>query len=89
MLGMVCSKYVPGELYGGEGSAISVNALSAFRAAVARAVWSEKLPMTNARALLASWMVLAVPIPPSSSSGVAFGSFDDISPMDRMRRNSF
>ena len=53
MLGMVCSKYVPGGgLHGCEGAAISVNALSAFRAAVARAVWSKKLPMTNTPALL-------------------------------------
>ena len=32
--------------------AISVSSLSAFRAAVARAVWSEELPMTNTPALL-------------------------------------
>ena len=52
MLGMVCSKYLPGGLHGCEGAAISVNALGAFRAAVARAVWSKKLPMTNPPALL-------------------------------------
>ena len=39
MLGMV--------LHGCEGSALSVNALGAFRSAVARAVWSKKLPITN------------------------------------------
>ena len=44
MLGMVCSKYLLGGLHGCEGAAISVSALTAFRAAVARAVWSEKLP---------------------------------------------
>ena len=37
---------------GCEGSAISVNALSAFRSAVARAVWSKKLSMTTTPALL-------------------------------------
>ena len=52
MFGMVRSKYLPGGLHGCEGSAISVGALSAFRAAVARAVWSRKLPMTNTPALL-------------------------------------
>ena len=52
MLGMVCSKYLPGGLHGCEGAAISVSALSSFRSAVARAVWSKKLPMTNTPALL-------------------------------------
>ena len=88
MLGLVCSKHLLGELHGCEGAAIFVSALGAFRAAVVRAVWSEKLPMTNTPALL-SLLVPAVPIPPSSLSGVASGSFDDISPTDRMRRNAF
>ena len=52
MLGMVCSKYLPGGLHCCEGAAISVSALSSFRSAVARAVWSKKLPMTNTPALL-------------------------------------
>ena len=52
MLGMVRSKYLLGGLHGCEGAAISVSALSAFRAAVARAVWTEKLPMTNTLELL-------------------------------------
>ena len=52
MLGRVCSKYLPGGLHGCEGAAISVSELSVFRAAVARAVWSKKLPMTNTPALL-------------------------------------
>ena len=51
-LGMVCSEYLPTGLHGCEGSAISVTALSAFRSAVARAVWSKKLPMTDTPALL-------------------------------------
>ena len=52
MLGMVCSKYLPGGLHGCEGAAISVSALSSFRSTVAWAVWSKKLPMTNTPALL-------------------------------------
>ena len=51
MLGMVRSRYLPGKLHGCEG-AISVSALGSFRSAVARAVWSKKLPMTNTPALL-------------------------------------
>ena len=52
MLGMVRSKYLPGGLHGCEGAAVSVAALSSFRSAIARAVWSKKLPMTNTLALL-------------------------------------
>ena len=52
MLRMVRSKYLPGGLHGCEGAAISVSALSSFRAAVARAVWSKKLSMSNTPALL-------------------------------------
>ena len=52
MLGMVRSKYLHGGLHGCEGAAISVGALGSFRSAVARAVWSKKLPMTNTPALL-------------------------------------
>ena len=52
MLGMVRSKYLPGGLHGGEGAAVSVTALGYFRSAIARAVWSEKLPMTNTPAIL-------------------------------------
>ena len=52
MLGLVRSKYLPGGLHVCEGAAISVTALSSFRSAIARAVWSKKLPMTNTPALL-------------------------------------
>ena len=52
MLGMVRSKYLPGGLHGCEGAAVSVTAVSSFRSAIARAVWSKKLPMTNTPALL-------------------------------------
>ena len=50
MLGMVGSKYLPGGLHGCEGAAVSVTA--SFRSAIARAVWSKKLPMINTPALL-------------------------------------
>ena len=52
MLGMVRSKYLPSGLHGCEGAAVSVTALSSFRSAIARAVWSKKLHMTNTPALL-------------------------------------
>ena len=52
MRGMVRSKYLLGGLHGCEGAAVSVTALSSFRSAIARAVWSKKLPMTNTPALL-------------------------------------
>ena len=52
MLGMVRSKFLPGGLHGCEGAAVSVTALGSFRSAIARAVWSKKLPMTNTPALL-------------------------------------
>ena len=51
MLGLVRSKYLPGGLHGCD-AAISATALSSFRSAIARAVWSKKLPMTNTPALL-------------------------------------
>ena len=47
MVGMVCFTNLPAGLHGSEGAAISVSALSAVRSAVARAVRSKKLPMTN------------------------------------------
>ena len=52
MLGMVRSKCLPGRLHGCEGAAISVSAFGSVRSAVARAVWSKKLTMTNTPALL-------------------------------------
>ena len=87
MLGMVCSKHLPGGLRGCEGAAISVSALSAFRAAVARAVWSKKLSMTITPAL--SSLIdgpLGAQTPPSLLSGVAFVSLNDIQPAGLRRR---
>ena len=52
MFGMVKSKYLPGGSHGCEGDAVSVTALSSFRSAISRAVWSKKLPMTHTPTLL-------------------------------------
>ena len=52
----VCSKYLPAGLHGCECAAVLVTALSAFGSAVARAVWSKKLPMTKSDpALFVIW----------------------------------
>ena len=51
-MGWCAPKYLPGGLHGCEGAAVSITALSSFRSAIARAVWSKKLPMTNTPALL-------------------------------------
>ena len=84
MLGMVRSKYLPGGLHGCEGAAVSVSAL-----AVARAVWSKKLPMTNTPALLSlldgPWDLIRL----SLSFGVAFDNFDGISLFVLMRKIAF
>ena len=52
LLGIVRSKYLPAGSYGSEVSALFVNAFSVFRSAVARAVWSSFLALTNIPALL-------------------------------------
>ena len=72
MLGMVRSKYLPGGLHGCEGAAVSATALHSFRSAIARAVWSKKLPMTNTPALLSLLVVPGDLIRLSSSFGVVF-----------------
>ena len=73
MLGMVRSKYQPGGLHGCEGAAVSVAALSSFRSAIARAVWSKKLPMTNTPALLSSFLHHVESF--SSTQALSFVSF--------------
>ena len=55
IIGMVCSRCLPGGLHDCEGAAIIVSALNAFRAAVERAVWSKKLPMTLLSLLDGAW----------------------------------
>ena len=74
MLGIVCSKYLLAGLHGCEGSAISVFALSAFRSAVAIAVWSKKLPMTITLALLS---LLDGPLAGQTQPSKSFGVFFD------------
>ena len=86
MLGMVRSKYLPGGLHGCEGAAVSVTALGSFRSAIARAVWSKKLPMTNTPALLSLFGVL---IQLSSSFGIVFVSSDVILRIVLMMRLAF
>ena len=52
MLGLLCSTYLPEGLHGCEGSAISVTSLGAFWSAVELAVWSKKLLVSSAPALI-------------------------------------
>ena len=51
-LGLVRGKYLPAGLHAAEASYVSSSSISAFRAAIARAVWSSKMPLANALAIL-------------------------------------
>ena len=51
-LGLVRGKYLPAGLHAAEASYVSSSSISAFRAAIVRAVWSAKMPPANARAIL-------------------------------------
>ena len=51
-LGLVRGRYLPAGLHAAEASYVSSSSISAFRAAIVRAVWSSKMPLTNAPALL-------------------------------------
>ena len=51
-LGLVRGKYLPAGLHAAEASYSSSSSISAFRAAAVRAVWSSKMPLANAPALL-------------------------------------
>ena len=51
-LGLVRGKYVPAGLHAAEASEISSSSISAFRAAIVRAVWSSRMPLANAPAIL-------------------------------------
>ena len=51
-LGLVRGKYLPAGLHAAEASYISSSSISAFRAAIVRAVWSSKMPLANAPAIL-------------------------------------
>ena len=52
MLWLVPGKYLPASLHGAEASYVSSSPISAFRAAIVRAVWSSKMPLANAPAIL-------------------------------------
>ena len=45
-------KYLPASLHAAEASYVSSSSISAFRAAMERAVWSSKMPLANAPAIL-------------------------------------
>ena len=51
-LGLVRGKCLPAGLHASEASYVSSSSISAFRAAVVRAVWSSKMPLANAFAVL-------------------------------------
>ena len=51
-LGLVRGKYLPAGLHAAEASYVSSSAISGFRAAILRAVWSSKMPLANAPAIL-------------------------------------
>ena len=51
-LGLVRGKYLPAGLHAAEASYVSSSSMSAFRAAIVRAVWSSKMPLANAPAIL-------------------------------------
>ena len=50
-LGLVRGKYLLAKLHAAEASYVSSSFISAFRAAVVRAVWSSKMPLANAPAI--------------------------------------
>ena len=51
-LGLARGKYLPAGLHAAEASYVSSSAVSAVRAAIVRAVWSSKMPLANAPAIL-------------------------------------
>ena len=51
-LGLVRGKYLPAGLHAAEASYVSSSSISAFCAAIVRAVWSSKMPLASAPALL-------------------------------------
>ena len=50
--GLVRGKYLLAGLHAAEASYVSSSSISAVRAAIVRAVWSSKMPLANAPALL-------------------------------------
>ena len=51
-VGLVRGKYLPAGLHAAEASYVSSSSVSAFRAAIVRALWSSKMPLANAPAHL-------------------------------------
>ena len=51
-VGLVRGKYLPAGLHAAEASYVPSSSISAVRAAVVRAVWSSKMPLANAPAVL-------------------------------------
>ena len=51
-LGLVHGKYLLAGLHAAEASCVSSSSISAFRAAIVRAVWSSKMPLADAPAIL-------------------------------------
>ena len=51
-LGLVRGKYLPAGLHAAEASYVSSSSISAFRAAIVRSIWSSKMPLANAPAIL-------------------------------------
>ena len=51
-LELVRGKYLPAGLHAAEASYVSSSSISAFRAAIVRAVWSTKMPLVNTPAIL-------------------------------------
>ena len=51
-LGLVRGKYLSAGLHAAEASYVSSSSISAFRAAIVRAVWSTKMPLANTPAIL-------------------------------------
>ena len=51
-LGLVRGKYLPAGLHAAEASYVSSSSISAFMAAIVRAVWSSKMPLANSPAIL-------------------------------------
>ena len=72
-LGLVRGKYLPAGLHAAEASYVSSSSISAFRAAIVRAVWSSKMPLANVSAILICLMGLLVLILLSMLSGPGFG----------------
>ena len=51
-LGLVRGKYLPAGLHAAEASYVSSSSIRAFTAAIVRAVWSTRMPLANAPAIL-------------------------------------